>query len=398
MLLSAGCDPRPASAPAPTSVVAVAPDASPAPAPVLPAVEDSAAPTLRGITHEELLRRADAEGQDAAESPFTVEGRALPTDTTFADETPTDVARMRFELRFPDERADRPSVERVLRVDDQGERIHALFYGTGFVLAPGLRVGGRGSMSGWALIGADQRAHRAMAPDALRQWFAGSELGSSTSVAVRRSADGVVAVRGPLSVTLQSDPAGPARPLSCRLFVSLLLGGDTSALRLGCDGARSPTRVTLRARGEPVLAFVRVESATVQMPRDAMAVPPSAALATELPVPSRGLEGGFFTPNELLGLEPVRPASAPAPRRPAGWAPTSSAIEVHNPSEHELVLFIDDAAVGWVGPGRSATFSGVASGRHALRARSVDGQHRAEPATVTAPGRWEITVPRARGR
>jgi hypothetical protein len=392
------CDPAPRPTPTPSQQRSSQPHSSSEnPLTSLPDAA-LAQPMLVGITHEELLRRADAEGQDAVEAPVAPEGRLVPEDSSFADETGADVLRTRYEMRFPDERADRPAVERVLRVDDQGERIVALLYGTGFVIAPGYRIGGRASMSAWALIGADQRAHRAANPDELRQWFFGQELARNTTVSFQRTSDGLSATRGALTVSLQFDPDSPPRPLSCRMFVSLLLGGDSAALRPGCEGAKAPTRVTLRTRGLPVVAFVKSESSTVQLPRISLAVPPREAVGHELASPSRGGEGGFFTANELLGLEPVRPANAPPVQRRPGWTATSSQFEVVNSTQSEVLIFVDDAAIGWLGAGRTGTFSGVQTGRHSLRARSVDGQYRSESVAMSAPGRWDIGAPPRAGR
>lgn len=352
-----------------------------------------AEPPVVGVTHEELLRRADAEGQDAAEPAVVPEGNSIPEDTWFADETGAEVQRTRYEMRFSDERQDRPSVERVLRVDDQGDRSVALLYGTGFVIAPGYRIGGRASMGAWALIGADQRSHRALNPDELRQWFFGQSLPRSASLSFRRTDDGITATRGQLSVSMQFSPSAPTRALSCRMFVSLMLGGDSAAIRTGCEQAKVPTRVTLRARGLAVIAFVEAESTAVQLPRNALSVPPRESVGQQLAPPQRGGEGGFFTPNELLSLEPVRPAAAPPVQRRPGWAPTSSQVEVVNNSQSEVLVFVDDAAIGWLAAGRTATFAGVQTGRHTLRARSIDGLFRTEPASVTAPARWEVVAP-----
>jgi hypothetical protein len=352
--------------------------------------QDAAPAPVVGITHEELLRRADAEGQDASEPAVEPEGASIPEDTWFADETGVEAQRTRYEMRFPDERADRPSVERVLRVDDQGDRIVALLYGTGFVIAPGYRIGGRASMSAWALVAADQRSHRALNPDELRQWFFGQAIQRSVPLSFRRSDDGLTATRGQLSLSLQFDPASPARALSCRMFVSLVLGGDSAAIRTGCEGAKVPARVTLRARGLPVLAFDKAETSAVHLPRNALAVPPRDAVGQTLAMPQRGGEGGFFTPNELLALEPVRPANAPPVQRRPGWAPTSSQFEVVNSTQSEVLLFVDDTAIGWLAAGRTATFAGVQTGRHSLRARSIDGMYRVEPVALSAPARWEV--------
>jgi hypothetical protein len=201
----------------------------------------------------------------------------------------------------------------------------------------------------------------------------------------------LVATRAGLTLTMQSSAQRWIRPLTCRLFAAMLLGGDAAAIRAGCEGARLPSRVTLRARGMAALAFVEVESNQVQMPRATMAVPPAEA-TRELVVPARSGEGGFFAPSELLTLEPARPAGAPPVIRPRDWAPVASALEVENNSPHEVLLFVDDAAVGWLAAGRSATFSGVQAGRHAVRARTVDGQWRSVVMSVNVPGRW-LVVP-----
>ncbi len=392
---SAGRDPRaaePSDARANLILGAIEPPSTP-----------RAGPTARpvGVTHEELLRRADAavsvelsaQVPAGTEPPTRVEGRTIAEDRAFADETPVEAMRARFELSFPDERAERPAVERVLRVDDQGERLVALLYGTGLVLAPGLRVGGRASMAGWALVGADGTFHRAMSPDALRGWFLGVELDAGSALSFVRTERAVTATRGALSVTLSLDASGPVRPLSCRWFVSLLLGGDPAGVREGCDGARAPSRVVLRARGRPALSWVRASVDRVSLPRDALAVPPRASVDRELAWPSRAREGGFFSPSELTSIGPLA-----TPGRPRVARPDASALEVRNPTAHELVLFVDDVAIGWLGPGRTVTFAGISAGRHAARARTADGLHAGPTATTSAPGRWEITLDPPRGR
>lgn len=355
------------------------------------------APAIVGITHEELLRRADAEGQDAAEEPVRTEGSLAPEDTSFADETPADVLRTRYEMGFPDERADRPTVERVLQVDDQGDRLVALLYGTGFVIAPGYRVASRSTMASWALIAADQRSHRAVDADALRQWFFGQSLARSVALSFRREGNNITASRGALSLTLQSEAEAPARPLSCRLFVSMLLGGESGTIRAGCEGARLPSRVVLRGRSFPVLSFSKRDSSAIQVPRATMAAPPRESVGHELAMPARAQEGGFFTANELLTLAPRAPANAvnapaPTPRR----ASPSSQVEVSNRSAHEALIFVDDTAIGWLAPGHTSVFSGFQSGRHTLRARSFDGQYRVDPSTLSLPTRWEFGAPAAR--
>lgn len=386
------CEPKPA---APRAQPATADSTSPAVAHLDASTEaaSDAAPPMVGITHEELLRQADAEAHDApGEAPVEVSGALVPADSTFVDETPADVARTRYALEFGDERRDRPAVERVLRVDDQGDRLLALFYGTGFVLAPGFRLGARATMGGFALIGAAQSEHRAMSPDEVRRWFLGNDA-PTASVSFRRDGDSVIATRGALSVSMSSEPGATAHPLSCRLFVAMMLGGEAGALRSGCEGAKLPSRVTLRARGVSMLAFVKADFSAVQLPRASLAVPPRSAESAELRVPARSGEGGFFSPSELLSLEPVRPANAPPVQRPRNWAPVSSTLEINNNSAREVLLFVDDAAVGWLAPGRHAVFSGIQAGRHALRARTVDGVWRGEPATVSVPGRWDVVAP-----
>jgi hypothetical protein len=338
-----------------------------------------------GVVHEELLRRADAENSAGTEAPTRIEGHGIPEDRAFDDETPVDVTRAHFAVQIPDERADHPAVERVLRMDDQGDRLLALLYGTGLVLAPGLRIGGRASMAGWALVGADGGSHRAMSPDALRRWFFGAELAPAAALSFARGDRSVNATRGGLTVAITLDATGPARPLACRLFVSLLLGGDPAAIREGCVSATSPSRVVLRARGRPSLSFVRARTEVVRMPRDAMAVPPRAAVERALAVPARALEGGFFSPSELATILPV-----PSPGRPRPPSPVASALEIHNGTDLEQLLFLDDVAIGWLGGGRTVTYAGISSGRHIVRARSADGLRVSEPTMVSAPGRWDL--------
>lgn len=340
-----------------------------------------------GITHEELLRRADAEVQDAQEPPVRVAGHLAAADTAFVDEAPADVLRGQYALTFADERQDAPAVERALKLDDQGERMTALFYGTGLVLTPGLRVAARRTLSGFVLLSADQRAHRAMDPDALRAWFVGSALGAQAPLAIRRQENTVTASREGFAVQLDLAAEGPVRSLSCMFFVGLLLGGDAGALRAGCEGARAPLRVTLRARGLATLRFVRGVSEMVQLPRAAMAVPPAGAIEQVFELPARAESGMFLGPSELGRLVPRQndPTGRGVARDLVG-----DRLVVSNRAASSLLLFVDDAAVGWLGPGQRAELGGLTLRRHQVRARTLDGQMRTENAWVAVPGEWEI--------
>ncbi len=340
-----------------------------------------------GITEEELLRRADAAIGPQAEAALQLTGWQIPPDLGFVDAQPVQTLRSHFNLTLGDEREDRPLIERSLRLDDQGDRLVALYYGTGLPIAPGFRIAGRTSMSGWALISADQQSHRLLPSNALRSWFFATQMSSGSAVSFRQSAEALVATRGVLSVSIVPDPSGPDRPLTCRFFVGLLLGGDSAEARAGCSSVKAPIRVTLRARGLPVLVVSRRTADLVQLPRDAMAVVPPSAQATELQLPRRAPEGSFFAPNELHGLEPPRaPGSDTVRRADAGHS--ESQLLLRNTTASELLVFVDSVAVGWLAAGRTSTFQGMQNGPHRVRARSLDGTIRTDEALVNAPGSW----------
>lgn len=348
-----------------------------------------------GITEQELLRRADAEAQSSdAESPLQVTGWQVPPDLGFADAQPVEVLRSQYEITLGDERDDRPSIERTLRLDDQGDRLLALYYGTGLPLAPGFRMGGRTSLSGWALIAADQQSHRLLRADALRDWFFGGEMRGAPNVTFRQNEGALTATRGVLSVSMVPVVDGPERALSCRFFVGLLLGGDASAARAGCAGMKALSRVTLRARGLPVLVFTRREANVIQLPRDTMAVVSTSAEATELALPHRASEGAFFAPNELHGLEPPRAPGATNSIRRADAGHSDSQIMLRNTTSRELLVYVDSVALGWLAAGATTTFQGMQNGPHRVRARSLDGVVRTDEALVNAPGSWTATAAR----
>jgi hypothetical protein len=346
-----------------------------------------------GITEQELLRRADAALQSDAEAPLFVRGWQVPADLGFADGQPVETLRSQYIITLGDEREDRPTIERALRVDDQGDRLIALYYGTGLPMAPGFRIGSRSSLTGWALLSADQQSHRLMHGDALRDWFFAGEMRATSSVTFRQTDDALIASRGVLSVSMVSGADGPERPLTCRLFVGLLLGGDPAAARAGCASVRALTRVTLRARSLPMLVFSRREASVVQLPRDALAVVSPSAHAGELSLPRRSSEGSFFAPNELHGLEPPRSAGV-LPIRRADAGHSESQISVQNSTDRELLVFVDGLALGWLAAGRSAVFQGMQNGPHRVRARSMDGLVRTDEALVNAPASWTAQAAR----
>jgi len=158
------------------------------------------------------------------------------------------------------------------------------------------------------------------------------------------------------------------RPLTCRILVGLLLGGDPAATRVGCATARMPRRIALRARGWPSVVLERAEASTIQIPSEDLAVPPANAQAG-LALPTHPTDGAFFAPSELGTL-------------PGSHSQTNT-LSVRNTLSREVLIFVDDLAVGWVGVGATANFVNLSEGRHLVRARSLDGLERSHTATVT---------------
>lgn len=358
-----------------TSAVDAARRPQPPPAAVSAAPAENAAPApVRGVTHEELLRRHADAGPDAPPDEIAATGHAIAPDGAFADEQPVAIVRARYAITLPDERAALPT-ERALRVDDQGDRASAQLVGTGLPIVPGMRVAARAGLTGFALVSPDGRRYRAITPDDLQRWFLGNASRPGSTVAFRRTDEAIVATRGGLSLVLATERTGEPHPLTCRILVALFLGGDPAAARVGCGSARLPTRATLRARGWPAVVLERTERAVTQTVRAMLAVPPADATA-DLPLPARAPDGAFFAPSELAALGGTR--------RP------ENILTLTNNLTREALVFVDDLAIGWVAPGRTATFVGLSEGRHAVRARALDGLERSHTTTTSFPA--SVTV------
>lgn len=340
-----------------------------------PPTTNDAVSRFRGISHEELLRRHTDGGADASTEQVVTFDRPIAPDGTFTDEQPVAIVRARYAITLPDERP-RLSTERSLHVDDQGERAFVQLVGTGLPIVPGMRVAARTGLLGFALVSPEGTRYRTMTPDELQQWFLGHRARPGSSVAFRSTDDTIVATRGGLSLVLIGDREGDAHPLTCRIFVALFLGGDPAAARVGCSTATMPVRVTLRAHGWPAVVLERSERRSIQVPRALLAVPPMNATA-DLPVPSRAPEGAFFAPTELAALGGIRQPQ--------------HTLTVTNQMSREALVFVDDLAIGWVAPGHTATFVGLSEGRHAVRARALDGTERSHTTHATFPATVTVT-------
>ncbi len=299
-----------------------------------------------------------------------VPGRPLEADETHRGDRPVRATRAVFELTLPDEHATL-HIERVLRLDDDGERATALWMGAGLPITPGPRVAAHVGIAGFALVATDGNRYRASSPDDVHAWFAGDGSVGASSVTFHRNGSTITAARGDLTVTLLLDREGPARPLSCRMLVALWLGGDSSSARDGCRDARMPERVTVRHRQTSVASLARSSREDVELPARSLAVPP--ALATpDLALPAAASSGAFFAPVELARL--------PGAHDPA------NTLTVHNALARSALVFVDDLAVGWVGAGATTMFVGLSGGSHTVRGRSLDGVARSRAAIVSLPG------------
>ncbi|MEI8254984.1 MAG: hypothetical protein WCJ30_04865 [Deltaproteobacteria bacterium] len=322
-----------------------------------------------GMTEPELLAfYRDAAADDDARGP-QVESPRLAADLDFAGTEPVDVVRASYRIALPDEVAT-IDTERALRVDDQGDRASAMLIGTGLPTVPGTRVAARNGYAGLALVSPDGSRYRVATPDDAQHWFLGASSRATTSLTFHRTDTTVLATRGGLSILLSTPAEGDRHPLTCRIFVAMILGGDAAAARLGCADARMPTRVSVRARGWPSITFERTASAAVQLPRRGIALPPVEA-TMDYTVPTPATDGAFFAPTELAAL-------------PGRHEPRYTLTATNGLTREALVL-LDDLAIGWLAPGATATYVGLSGGPHHVRARSLDGLERSPNMPATLP-------------
>jgi hypothetical protein len=241
-----------------------------------------------------------------------------------------------------------------------------------------MRVAARAGFAGFVLTSPEGARYRVPSPDELQRWFLGDASGPNTALAFRRTGETVVATRGGLALVMAGDPHGDAHPLTCRILVSLFLGGDAAATRLGCEGARLPLRASLYAHEWRAVALERAEGSQLELPAQAMAVPPAGA-APELALPTRAPSGAFFAPTELAAL--------PGAHNP------EHILTVDNALSREALVFVDDLAIGWLAPGGHTAFVGLSSGTHTVRGRSFDGYERSRVVTTTFPATVRIELP-----
>jgi hypothetical protein len=300
--------------------------------------------------------------------------RAIEPDREFTGERPTEVVRARYAIVLPDEHSTL-TTERALTADDQGDRLLLQLVGAALPVVPGMHVAARAGLTGFALTTPGNDRYRAISPDELQRWFLGASSRADTIVAFRRTDQTVLATRGSLSLLINTDADGGLHPLLCRALVAIMLGGDPEAAHVGCANARLARRATLRAHGWSALSIERTQRDLAQRPRDALAVPPADA-TPDMPLPAHASTGAFFAPAEL--------ASLPGSHRAQDILTITSGLG------REALVFVDDLAIGWLGAGETAAFVGLSAGRHAVRARSLDGIERTRAMTVTFPATVRI--------
>ena len=336
----------------------------------------TANPRPDGISHADMMRLylGDAGSDAGAADETPTPGGALAPDTAFTGSRAVHITRARYAITLPDEIVS-ITTERALRIDDQGDRASIGLVGTGLPVAPGTRVMARSGLLGFVLVSPDGAHYRATMPDELQHWFTGASSRPPNSVNFRRAADTIVATRGGLSLVIATERQGDLHPLVCRGLVAMFLGGDPAASRVGCAGARMPVRATLRARGWPAVVLERAESTSLDVIPPMVAVPPADA-ANDLTIPTRNSDGAFFAPTELSTLP--------------GDHSQDLRLTVTNGFTREAMVFADDLAIGWLAAGATGSFVGLASGRHAVRARSFDGLERSRSTNVTLPATLRV--------
>lgn len=205
-----------------------------------------------------------------------------------------------------------------------------------------------------------------------------------------------------LDVYIDALAFGLVEARATRTFTGVLVGPRLVEVR----GRRS--RAVLRSHvdvSEEVVAVARFEDPTATLEIvNALGVPlrTTGALADQravIPegetvrflVPARPAEVGLVDPDGV----PLSWQADPGPGEVVRWrvAPATTSLLVINELDEDLAVTVDDASVGTVARGESATFTGVATGRRRFATVGVSsGRVRAltEVATAARPVSWHL--------
>jgi hypothetical protein len=312
----------------------------------------------------------------AARSSERAEAAPLAPDSVFEGVDTLTIPRATYRIVLPDE-VPTLEVDRTLRIDDQGDRAVITVLGDGLPLLPGTRVAARNGFMGIILVSPDGMHYRVVSPDEVQHWFLGNSSRAGAALQFHRTDNTVVATRGGLSLVLTTPASGDRHPLTCRLLVAMILGGDPALARFGCSEARMPTRAMVRARGWAAIAFERTALADETLSRRTVAFPPAHA-SPDYAVPRHAPEGRFYTDAELATL-PGRHGS----RR---------TLRVRNGLTRESLVFLDDLALGWLAPGSSLEFGDLTDGLHHVRIRSLDGLERSRNLPANLPATFDFDL------
>jgi hypothetical protein len=317
----------------------------------------AAAPAPTANAAADVHVGSDASVEESAEMP---RASGLAADRVASGSVR--VTHARYVLTLPDEHVE--SSSRALQIDD--DAVHTIAtLGERLWTPAGLRIEGRAGLADFAVVSPEGTRYAVRSPDEIARWFLALGAPQPARVSYRRTDETVVAMRRDLSLVLFGDRSGPPRPVACRFFVALLLGGDPGAARVACARATLPTRVTLRADGWLALQFDRRSTRDDEQPAASLTVPPS---------------GARFDATYDAVVEPSGAFDTAEPGANTG------ALETTNGFDRAAFVFVDDTAVGWLRAGATASFEGLARGRHHARARTIDGTQRSRLLDATIPG------------
>lgn len=227
----------------------------------------------------------------------------------------------------------------------------------------------------------------------------------ATTWVLPRSAGGVTVVNErpeDLDVYIDAVSFGLVEARATRTFTGVLVGSRLVEARGRRSRAvlRSPVEVSEEAaavaRFEDPTATLEIANAlgvplrTTGALADQRAVVPEGETVRFL-VPARPHEVGLVDPDGV----PLAWQADPDPGEVVRWrvAPATTSLIVTNELDEELAVTVDDASVGTVGRGETATFTGVATGRRRFATVGVSsGRVRAltEVATAARPVSWHL--------